>query len=50
VTSMIYSAGIGSFLVTAAIAGTVALIYFLAGRTGKGTPVMVKVDDKRRHK
>lgn len=47
---MIYSAGIGSFLVAALIAGTVALVYFLAGRTGKGSPVLIRVDAKRRHK
>ncbi len=49
-TGLIYGAGVGSFLVTAVLAGTIALIYFLAGRAGKGAPVLVKVESKRRNK
>ena len=49
-TGLIYGAGVGSFLVTAVLAGTVALVYFLAGRAGKGVPALVKVETKRRNK
>ncbi|NLI98401.1 hypothetical protein GX441_07045 [bacterium] len=49
-TGLIYGAGIGVLLITAVLAGTVAIIYFLAGRTVKGVPALVKVDTKRRNK